>query len=147
MYKDHSVDIYFRYNLILKILCGFVVMLSSQTWHLFYAKWYAKVWIILYTNSIYNKYFIWLHKKAKINFKIYDITYCTTNNFNTYIAQYLIRPKDNQAIKLGKLTNIMWEIFPLVHLAEIEPRKLIPDLFSFFKRASYKMKASGQHIF
>ena len=44
-----------------------------------------------------------LHRKAKINFEIHDITFWTTNNFNTYIVQYLIRTKDNQAMKLGKL--------------------------------------------
>ena len=27
--------------------------------------------------------------KAKVNFKIYDNTDCTTNNYNTYIVQYL----------------------------------------------------------
>ena len=27
--------------------------------------------------------------KAKVNFKIYDVTDWTTNNYNTHIAQYL----------------------------------------------------------
>ena len=44
-----------------------------------------------------------LRRKAKINFEIHDITFWTTNNFNTYIVQYLIRTKDNQTMKLGKL--------------------------------------------
>ena len=30
-----------------------------------------------------------LDKKAKDNFKIYDVIDKTTNNYNTYIAQYL----------------------------------------------------------
>ena len=30
-----------------------------------------------------------LHKKAKVNFKVYDVTDSTTNNYNTYISQYL----------------------------------------------------------
>ena len=30
-----------------------------------------------------------LHKKAKVNFKIYDVTDWTTNNYNTDIVQYL----------------------------------------------------------
>ena len=28
-------------------------------------------------------------KKATVNFKIYDVTDLTTNNYNTHIAQYL----------------------------------------------------------
>ena len=31
----------------------------------------------------------WLDKKTKVNFKIYDFTDWTTNNYNTGIAQYL----------------------------------------------------------
>ena len=43
-----------------------------------------------------------LDKKAKVNFKIYDITDWTTNNCNTHIAQYLrLLFKPNQAIKFG----------------------------------------------
>ena len=30
-----------------------------------------------------------LDKKAEVNFKIYGVTYWTTNNCNTHIAQYL----------------------------------------------------------
>ena len=30
-----------------------------------------------------------LDKKAKVNFKIYEATDWTTNNYNAYIAQYL----------------------------------------------------------
>ena len=29
-----------------------------------------------------------LYKKAKVNFKIYDPTDCTTNNYNTNITHY-----------------------------------------------------------
>ena len=32
-----------------------------------------------------------LVKKANVIFKIYDIADCTTNNYNTHIAQYLKR--------------------------------------------------------
>ena len=43
-----------------------------------------------------------LDKKAKVNFKIYDITDWTTNNCNTHIAQLLrLLFKPNQAIKFG----------------------------------------------
>ena len=39
-----------------------------------------------------------LDEKAKINFKIYDVTDWTTNNCNTHIAQYLNQQSkpDNQ---------------------------------------------------
>ena len=30
-----------------------------------------------------------LDKKAMVDFKFYDVTDWTTNNYNTYIAQYL----------------------------------------------------------
>ena len=30
-----------------------------------------------------------LDKKAMVNYKIYDVTDWTTNNYNTHIAQYL----------------------------------------------------------
>ena len=30
-----------------------------------------------------------LDKKAKVKFRIHDVTDCTTNKYNTYIAQYL----------------------------------------------------------
>ena len=30
-----------------------------------------------------------LDKKAKVNFKFYDIIYWETNNYNTHISQYL----------------------------------------------------------
>ena len=31
----------------------------------------------------------WLDKKVTVNFKIYDVADWTTNNYNTYFAQYL----------------------------------------------------------
>ena len=30
-----------------------------------------------------------LEKKAKVNFKIYDVANCTTNNYSPHIVQYL----------------------------------------------------------
>ena len=32
-----------------------------------------------------------LDKKAVVNFKIYDTTHWTTNNYNTYVARYLTK--------------------------------------------------------
>ena len=43
----------------------------------------------------------WLHKKAKVNFRIYDFTDWTINNNYTPIAQY--PSKGNQVMKFGKL--------------------------------------------
>ena len=31
----------------------------------------------------------WFYKTAELNFEIYDVTYWTTNNYNTYILQNL----------------------------------------------------------
>ena len=31
----------------------------------------------------------WLDKKAKVNFKVNDVTNWITNNYDTYIARYL----------------------------------------------------------
>ena len=31
----------------------------------------------------------WLDKKAKVNFRIYNVTHWITNNYNTHINQYL----------------------------------------------------------
>ena len=43
-----------------------------------------------------------LAKKAKVNFKIYDVTVWISNNYNICIVQYLIS-KCNQTMKLGHL--------------------------------------------
>ena len=39
-----------------------------------------------------------LDKKAKVNFKMYDVTNCITNNYNTHIARYLkdLRQSDDE---------------------------------------------------
>ena len=36
-----------------------------------------------------------LHRKAKVNFKIYDTTDWETNNHNTHIAQYLKKERQS----------------------------------------------------
>ena len=71
-----------------------------------------------------------------VNFKIYDVTDWTTNNYNTSES------KGNQAMKFGQL--IKWSvrnIFCKNH-AENETGRLVPDLF-LLKKALYKVKASG----
>ena len=39
--------------------------------------------------DVFGNVVIRLDKKAKINFKIYDVTTWETNNYNTHIPQYL----------------------------------------------------------
>ena len=41
----------------------------------------------------------------KVNFKIYNVTRCETNDCNAYIAQYL-RNKGNQRMEFGQLIEI-----------------------------------------
>ena len=41
-----------------------------------------------------------LNKKAKVNFKIYDITNWITNNYNKQVARYLIKKME--------LVNDIW---------------------------------------
>ena len=60
------------------------------------------MFLIFYVNSSFRSSDIYIlayaekriDKKAKVNFQIYDVTDCTTNNFDKYIAQYL-KKKDN----------------------------------------------------
>ena len=54
-----------------------------------------------------------LDVKAEVNFKIYDVTERTTNNYNTCISN-ILRSKRNQTMKSGHLieynmTNIFLE--------------------------------------
>ena len=46
-----------------------------------------------------------LDKKTMVNFKIYDVTDWTTNNYNPHIAQYL-RIKGNQTVEFGQLIEL-----------------------------------------
>ena len=43
-----------------------------------------------------------LAKNARVNFKMYDVTNCETNNYNINIAQFS-KSKGNQTMKLGQL--------------------------------------------
>ena len=53
-----------------------------------------------------------LHKKTKVNFKIYDATDWTANSSNTHIAQ--CRKKQRQSgSQIWIQQNTMWEIFLL----------------------------------
>ena len=79
-----------------------------------------------------------LDKKAKVDIKFYDVIKWEINNYNTHIAQYLI--------KFTQLVDITWEICFFRNHTENELRKLVPDLFLFFKKALHEVKTSGQHL-
>ena len=85
-----------------------------------------------------------LDKKAKVSFNIYDVTDLTTNNYNIHTAQYLKkwRQSGNEIL----LVNKIWceKCFSL--MVENEAERLVPELFFVFKRASYNIKVSGQHL-
>ena len=42
-------------------------------------------------------FFVHVYKKVKVSFKIYDVIYWKTNNYNAHIAQYL----ENMKFKSG----------------------------------------------
>ena len=51
----------------------------------------------LYDNGLRHER---VNNKSKVNFKIYDVTNCITNNYNAHI---IWRSKDNQTIKFDHL--------------------------------------------
>ena len=55
----------------------------------FMLKAYFVLEIFKFFSQLFGYMKTWLDEKAKVNFKIYDVTGCTTNNHNTYIAKYL----------------------------------------------------------
>ena len=62
----------------------------------------------LYDNGLHYER---VSNKSKVNFKIYDVTNCITNNYNAHIIS---RSKDNQTIKFDHLIeynirNIFYE--------------------------------------
>ena len=75
---------------------------------------------------------LWVDKKDKVNFKIYDVATCLTSNCNTLIAQFL-RCKGNQAVKLGHLIKyITRDIFYFKIHAKNEAGTVVPELFLCF---------------
>ena len=78
-----------------------------------------------------------LNRKVKFNFKIYDVTDWK------HILLNISRSKGNQTIKFGQL-KLYKESFK--SHGENETRRLVPDLFLFFKNALYKVKAKGRHL-
>ena len=73
----------------------------------------------------------WLDRKSMVNFRIYDATDWTTNNYNTHITQYL--DKQRHAMKFGQLIKYSVDIFLFKNHAENEVGRLVQDLFLFYK--------------
>ena len=58
------------------------------------------------------------------------------------------RSKGNQTLKFGQVIEYKTEAFLYKNHAQNEADRLVPDLFLFFKKALYEVKASGlQHSF
>ena len=80
-----------------------------------------------------------LDKKAKVNFKIDDVTYWTTNNYNTLLN--ISRSKGNQTMKFGqlvelKMRNIFLEkLYPTFHTQSFPATEAspIPGLWKYIK--------------
>ena len=62
-----------------------------------------------------------------------------------HILPNISRSKGNQAMKFGQVIEDN-KIFFFERHAENEPRKLVPDLFLFSKKALYEVKASGLEL-
>ena len=56
------------------------------------------------------------------------------------------RSNGNQAIKLGQLKFNNARHISLKNHLENEAGRLLPDLFLFFKKTLYKIKANDQHL-
>ena len=70
---------------------------------------------------------------------------CEQQIITIQILTNISRRKENQAMKFGQLIEYVRNIFFKNH-AENEAGRLIPDLFLFFKKALYKVKAGGQNF-
>ena len=56
------------------------------------------------------------------------------------------RRKDNQAMKFGQVIAYNMKNGFLQNYVETNTERLLPEPFSFFKKALYEVKASGQHL-
>ena len=67
--------------------------------------------------------------KDMVNFKIYVVTTCYTNNCNAHIAQYLKKEKhSSNKIWSVSRTYMAWESFVLENYIQNVTEKLYPDL-------------------
>ena len=76
----------------------------------------------------------WLDKKAKVNFKIFDVTDWTVNNYNTHTEQHLqkYRQSDNEIWSVNKIKH---EKYFLKNHVENKAGRLVSDLFSVFLKS------------
>ena len=62
------------------------------------------------------------------------------------ISPNISRSKGNQTIKFVHLIEYNKKIFFFKNYGENEAERLVPDLFLFFKKALYEVKASGLQL-
>ena len=63
-----------------------------------------------------------------------------------HIFPNISQSKSTQTMKLGQLIECNKRNIFFKNYAENEPRRLVPDLFLFLKKGSYKVKASGLQL-
>ena len=63
-----------------------------------------------------------------------------------HILSNISRSKDNQTMKLGQVIEYNKRIFFFKDQAENEAGRPVPDLFLFFKKALYEVKASSLQL-
>ena len=71
----------------------------------FMLKAYFVLEIFKFFSRLFGYTKTWLDEKAKVNFKMYDVTGWTTNNYNTLIAKYLRKERQSSNeiwLKLSK---------------------------------------------
>ena len=62
------------------------------------------------------------------------------------MSPYISQSKGNQTMKFGQLIEYKKIIFFFKNHAENEVRRQVPDFFLFFKKALFKVKASGRQF-
>ena len=78
-------------------------------------------------------------------FSIFVTSHPGKEAITTEILLSISRTRGNRSIKLGK--NIIRETFFLKNNAKNEMGRLAPNLFLFFKKAWYEVKASGLQFY
>ena len=69
-----------------------------------------------------------------------------TQIITIYILPNISRRKGNQTMTFGQLIEYNMRNGFLQNHVETETGRLLPEPFSFFKKALYEVKASGQHL-
>ena len=90
---------YFCYFILFIIFFGFFyyfifIIFEIYIFYYFYCFYFMlKALFVLkkyqFSSWLFRHVWKWFDKKVKFNFKIYDVTYCSTNNNYTHISQYL----------------------------------------------------------